>query len=213
MALLDIIGPIMVGPSSSHTAGAVRIGQMTRKLLNDRPVKGEILLHGSFATTGKGHGTDKALVAGILGFSTDQSMTAMEKTFTVMCETIDTYRSGRMSASGLVGDEGGKLEKYRIQSVDKVEENGKQSPLCGNFMGEAMVIALKMAESNACMRRIVAAPTAGSCGVLPAVLIPYYRMKMGEKEEIVKALYVAGDFLASGGVHDSSDFFSITISG
>lgn len=71
MALLDIIGPIMVGPSSSHTAGAVRIGQMTRKLLNDRPVKGEILLHGSFATTGKGHGTDKALVAGILGFSTD----------------------------------------------------------------------------------------------------------------------------------------------
>lgn len=157
MALLDIIGPIMVGPSSSHTAGAVRIGQMTRKLLNDRPVKGEILLHGSFATTGKGHGTDKALVAGILGFSTDQSMTAMEKTFTVMCETIDTYRSERMSASGLVGDEGGKLEKYRIQSVDKVEENGKQSPLCGNFMGEAMVIALKMAESNACMRRIVAA--------------------------------------------------------
>ena len=61
----------MIGPSSSHTAGAVRIGQMTRKLLNDRPVKGEILLHGSFATTGKGHGTDKALVAGILGFSTD----------------------------------------------------------------------------------------------------------------------------------------------
>ncbi|CDE46792.1 l-serine dehydratase iron-sulfur-dependent beta subunit [Clostridium sp. CAG:411] len=213
MALLDIIGPIMVGPSSSHTAGAVRIGQMTRKLLNDRPVKGEILLHGSFATTGKGHGTDKALVAGILGFSTDQSMTAMEKTFTVMCETIDTYRSGRMSASGLVGDESGKLEKYRTQSVDKVEENGKQSPLCGNFMGEAMVIALKMAESNTCMRRIVAAPTAGSCGVLPAMLIPYYRMNMGEKEEIVKVLYEAGNFLASGGVHDSSDFFSITISG
>ena len=89
--------------------------------------------------------------------STDLSMSAMEKTFTVMCETIDTYRSERMSASGLVGDEGGKLEKYRTQSVDKVEENGKQSPLCGNFMGEAMVIALKMAESNACMRRIVAA--------------------------------------------------------
>ena len=71
MALLDIIGPIMVGPSSSHTAGAVRIGQMARNLLKDKPVKGEILLHGSFATTGKGHGTDKALVAGILGFSTD----------------------------------------------------------------------------------------------------------------------------------------------
>lgn len=71
MSIFNIIGPVMVGPSSSHTAGAVRIGYMAQKLLNDTPVSGEILLHGSFATTGKGHGTDRAVVAGILGMQPD----------------------------------------------------------------------------------------------------------------------------------------------
>ena len=65
------MGPVMVGPSSSHTAGAVRIGLITRKLLGRPPVRAELLLHGSFAATGKGHGTDKALVAGLLGLSPD----------------------------------------------------------------------------------------------------------------------------------------------
>lgn len=71
MSLTNIIGPIMVGPSSSHTAGAVRIGQMARILLKDKPVSAKIYLHGSFATTGEGHGTDRALVAGILGMKPD----------------------------------------------------------------------------------------------------------------------------------------------
>jgi L-serine dehydratase len=71
MALFDVIGPVMVGPSSSHTAGAVRIGLMARALLKDEPASGEIFLHGSFATTGKGHGTDRAVVAGILGMEPD----------------------------------------------------------------------------------------------------------------------------------------------
>lgn len=71
MNLFDILGPIMVGPSSSHTAGAVRIGQMTRKLLGSTPVRVEIGLHGSFADTGRGHGTDRAILAGILGMQPD----------------------------------------------------------------------------------------------------------------------------------------------
>ena len=71
MNIFDIMGPVMVGPSSSHTAGAVRIGLITRKLLGRPPVRAELLLHGSFAATGKGHGTDKALVAGLLGMSPD----------------------------------------------------------------------------------------------------------------------------------------------
>lgn len=71
MTIFDIMGPVMVGPSSSHTAGAVRIGSITRRLLGSQPVGAELLLHGSFAATGKGHGTDKALVAGILGMSPD----------------------------------------------------------------------------------------------------------------------------------------------
>lgn len=71
MRLFDVLGPVMTGPSSSHTAGAVRIGLTARKLLGEQPVQAEILLHGSFAATGRGHGTDKALVAGLLGMQPD----------------------------------------------------------------------------------------------------------------------------------------------
>lgn len=69
--IFDILGPVMVGPSSSHTAGAVRIGHMAQTLLGREPVRAEIGLHGSFAETGPGHGTDRALVAGLLGMKPD----------------------------------------------------------------------------------------------------------------------------------------------
>ena len=69
--IFDILGPVMVGPSSSHTAGAVRIGHMARVLLGEKPVKAKIGLYGSFAETGEGHGTKRALVAGILGLQPD----------------------------------------------------------------------------------------------------------------------------------------------
>lgn len=69
----DIIGPIMIGPSSSHTAGAVRIGKYARSILGGTPVKAHIRFSGSFAKTYKGHGTDKAVIAGILGMDTDDA--------------------------------------------------------------------------------------------------------------------------------------------
>src|SRR5690606_14011945 len=71
LSAFEIIGPPMVGPSSSHTAGACRIGLMARRLLNEEPVRALIGLHGSFAATGQGHGTDRALVAGILAYAPD----------------------------------------------------------------------------------------------------------------------------------------------
>ena len=71
MNVFDIIGPVMIGPSSSHTAGAARLGQIARKILGAPAVKAEITLCGSFAQTYRGHGTDKALIAGILGMSPD----------------------------------------------------------------------------------------------------------------------------------------------
>ena len=71
MRLFDVLGPVMTGPSSSHTAGAVRIGLTARKLLGDQPVHADISLHGSFALTGHGHGTDCALIAGLLGMQPD----------------------------------------------------------------------------------------------------------------------------------------------
>lgn len=69
-SIFSIIGPVMVGPSSSHTAGAVRLGQLARSILGATPAVAEVYLHGSFAETGPGHGTDKAIVAGLLGFET-----------------------------------------------------------------------------------------------------------------------------------------------
>lgn len=71
MNIFDIMGPVMVGPSSSHTAGAVKIGYISRKLLGEELAVAKILLYGSFLTTGKGHGTRKALVAGLLGMEPD----------------------------------------------------------------------------------------------------------------------------------------------
>lgn len=71
MNILDIIGPVMVGPSSSHTAGAVKIGLISKKLLGERVAEAKLYMHGSFLATGKGHGTDKALIAGLLGMAVD----------------------------------------------------------------------------------------------------------------------------------------------
>lgn len=73
MGVFDIMGPIMIGPSSSHTAGAARLGRLARLVFKKKIVKADIYLHGSFAETYRGHGTDRALVGGILGFKPDDN--------------------------------------------------------------------------------------------------------------------------------------------
>jgi L-serine dehydratase len=70
-SMFEVIGPVMIGPSSSHTAGAVRLGRLARAVFGDTPARARITLHGSFASTGRGHGTDLALVAGLLGYAPD----------------------------------------------------------------------------------------------------------------------------------------------
>lgn len=70
-SIFDILGPVMIGPSSSHTAGAARLAKMARYILHDVPKEVTMTLYGSFAKTYKGHGTDKALIAGLLGFEAD----------------------------------------------------------------------------------------------------------------------------------------------
>ena len=82
-----------------------------------------------------------------------------------MLDSIDNYDPSLMSRSGLVGKEGGLMEAYREE----------KDTLCGDYMAKVMANALKMGCNNACMKRIVAAPTAGACGVLPAVLVTYFR--------------------------------------
>ncbi|MEX2534876.1 MAG: L-serine ammonia-lyase, iron-sulfur-dependent subunit beta [Trueperaceae bacterium] len=71
MGLLDVIGPVMIGPSSSHTAGACRLGLLARRMLLADPRRARLVLHGSFAKTARGHGTDKALIAGLLSMFPD----------------------------------------------------------------------------------------------------------------------------------------------
>ena len=95
ISAFDIIGPIMVGPSSSHTAGAVRLGQVARAILGSQPADVLIELHGSFAHTGKGHGTDRGLVAGLLGLPVDDPdlrrsfELAEQASMTFRFETVD----------------------------------------------------------------------------------------------------------------------------
>ncbi|MGM9522202.1 MAG: L-serine ammonia-lyase, iron-sulfur-dependent subunit beta [Oscillospiraceae bacterium] len=92
MNIFDIMGPIMVGPSSSHTAGAVRIGQITRRLLGDVPASARILLHGSFASTGAGHGTHQAIIAGLLGMNPDDLR--IPESFSIAREAGFTFSFG-----------------------------------------------------------------------------------------------------------------------
>ena len=112
--------------------------------------------------------------------STEESLAAMKKVWDAMKESIESYDPDMISKSGLVGGEGGRMAEYVK----------KGNTFCGPFVSGVISRALMMGCSNACMRRIVAAPTAGACGVLPAVL--YGCMESGtEEEEIIHALYVA----------------------
>ena len=111
----------------------------------------------------------------------EASFRKMHATWRAMVESVDTYRADRRSVSGLVGGDAQRMWDYAAQ----------QETLCGPYLQEVIATALCVAESNACMRRIVAAHTAGACGVLPAVLVPLYRRGAVDEEAIVRALYVA----------------------
>lgn len=114
--------------------------------------------------------------------SREASFQTMDGMLTAMEEADRSYSPELKSASGLAGGDGAKLEAAH-------HENSK---LVGEFIAEVMERAVKMGESNACMKRIVAMPTAGSCGVIPAVIITYMKQKGVDRHRIVEALYVAG---------------------
>jgi len=109
------------------------------------------------------------------------SLEQMKYMWQSMKDSVDAYEADLVSTSGLVGKEGGLMDVYR--------EN--EEPLCGDFVSKVMAAALKMGCNNACMKRIVAAPTAGACGVMPAVLVTYEREKEVPEERMVEAMYVA----------------------
>ena len=120
----------------------------------------------------------------------EDSWEKMKYMWQSMLDALDAYEPDKVSRSGLVGTEGGLMDNYR--------EN--EEPLCGDFVSKVMSNALKMGCNNACMKRIVAAPTAGACGVLPAVLVTYYKEYEASEETMIQAMYVAagiGQVIAS----------------
>lgn len=113
--------------------------------------------------------------------SESDSFNMMKEMYVAIKNADSMYDGTLRSASNKAGGDGGLLHSYN--------ESGKN--ICGSFMGKVMEKAIKMGESNACMRRIVAAPTAGSCGVLPAVLLSYEEDFDVAEDDMVKAMYVA----------------------
>lgn len=113
--------------------------------------------------------------------TSEQSYEKMHQMYEAMKYADTSYNGNLRSASGRAGGDGEKLHQY----------NASGENICGAFIGLVMEKAIKMGESNACMRRIVAAPTAGSCGVLPAVLLSYEEQFATTEERMVQALYVA----------------------
>ena len=111
----------------------------------------------------------------------EQSYEKMHQMYEAMKYADASYNGNLRSASGRAGGDGEKLHQY----------NASGKNICGAFIGLVMEKAIKMGESNACMRRIVAAPTAGSCGVLPAVLLSFEEQFSATEEQMVQALYVA----------------------
>lgn len=110
-----------------------------------------------------------------------QSMAKMLITWQAMEDAADTYTGTRKSVSGLVGGDGIKMRQYAMRGA----------AMSGGYVCDVIAEALSMAESNACMRRIVAAPTAGACGVLPAVLLPICNYEELTQHQLLEALYVA----------------------
>ncbi len=118
------------------------------------------------------------------GLSEEASRAEMRRLWQVMVATSDGYRATDRSASGFAGGDAAKVEAAAAAGA----------LYSGGYYAAVIAEALKTAECNACMKRIVAAPTAGSCGVLPAVLLPLWRSGAADEEAVCQALYVAAGF-------------------
>lgn len=141
-SVFDIIGPVMIGPSSSHTAGAARIGRVARTLFDREPKWASISLYGSFAQTYRGHGTDVAIVGGLLDFDTfDERIktsleiakkNGMKLTFIEEDAVVEHPNTARL----IIGDDYGQLELVGISigggKIEITELNGFELKLSGN---------------------------------------------------------------------------------
>ncbi len=135
VSLLDIIGPVMVGPSSSHTAGACRLGLLARGLVGGTPERAQLELHGSFARTGEGHGTDKALVGGLMGFRPDDER---------LRDALDIAEREGLAyqfEKTTLGEEGN-VHPNTVRLT--VERSGRRSVMTGSSLGAGRVLVTEI---------------------------------------------------------------------
>ncbi len=130
-SIIDIISPIMAGPSSSHTAGAVRLGLLARNVYNTKPDKITFKLYNSYAHTGKGHGTDKGLLAGILGFSVDDER---------IKNVFDTPEAKELNYSFEFLDDFNR----HPNAVDFIFEGGLNMTVSGDSIGAGEILLTKI---------------------------------------------------------------------
>ena len=134
MNLFDILGPVMVGPSSSHTAGAVRIGRIARRLLGEgTPRRAVITLSGSFAATDRGHGTDRALVAGLLGMQPDDERIA--RSFFVAADKGMDFRFENANLRG---------EHPNTARLSLTGRSGRQMSLVASSLGGGRITVVEL---------------------------------------------------------------------
>ena len=162
--IFDILGPVMVGTSSSHTAGAARIGLIARQLFGRQPEKATVYLHGSFAATGKGHGTDKALIAGLLGMLPDDMRipssfeVAHEEGMEFTIQNKDIKEAHPNTAQIIMEAEGVPTMKIQAYSI-----GGGRIRVCKldgidvNFSGESCTLIIRNVDEPGRIREVATA--------------------------------------------------------
>lgn len=136
----DVIGPIMIGPSSSHTAGAVRIGSAARQVLGEEPEKISISYYESFAETHLGHGTDLAIIAGILDFPTEDPRV---KT------SIEIAESKGISIE-FIEEKGDNVGEHPNTALVRLDKGDKHIEVCGNSIGGGTIKLRSIHVNGAC---------------------------------------------------------------
>lgn len=136
----DIIGPIMIGPSSSHTAGAVRIGLVSRQILGEEPVKVSISYYESFAETHLGHGTDLALIAGILNFPTEDPRVK---------DSIDIAKEKGIKIE-FIEEKGPSKGEHPNTALVRLDSEHKHIEVCGNSIGGGTIKLRSIHVNGAC---------------------------------------------------------------
>ena len=173
-SLFDIVGPVMIGPSSSHTAGAARLGSLARAIFGGQPAKARVLLHGSFASTGPGHGTDLALTAGLLGMAIDDPGLREAVTIAGLRGLDVTFEEADL------GDWHPNTARFELADAD-----GRTMTITGSSLGGAEVVVTSVDEFEVEIT-----------GELP-VLVVAHTDRPGVIAEVTAALAAGGVNIAS----------------